>query len=131
MKLGDQTAHRLSFGVSQSRKLRTACAAQGVYTRETENAHNRQYAALYRALCAYLDALAPGVFGQTAIYHACIISKNSQCVWHTDKSNIGHAALTALGAFKGGELLVEDPYSLAHRPPYRLHSPLSNIPHPP
>ena len=127
-KYGDQTAHLLSFGVSQSRKSRTARAAQGVYTRETENAHHRDYTALYRTLCAYLDVLAPGVFGQTAIYHACIISKNSQCVWHTDKSNIGHAALTALGAFKGGELLVEDPSINSPQTPY---SPLSNIPHPP
>ena len=47
-KYGDQTAHLLSFGVSQSRKSRTARASQGVYTRETENAHNRQYAALWR-----------------------------------------------------------------------------------
>ena len=54
-----------------------------------------------------MDALAPGVFGPTAVYHACIVSKNSQCRWHLDKSNIGHTALTALGDFEeGGELLI-------------------------
>ena len=54
-----------------------------------------------------MDALAPGVFGSASTYHACIVSKNSQCRWHLDKSNIGHAAPTALGDFKeGGELLI-------------------------
>ena len=113
-------AHLLSFGISQSRKSRRERAAQGVYTRVTVNANNRKYAALYDALCAYLDALAPGVFGPTAIYHACIISKNSQCKWHRDKSNIGHAALTALGDYQGGALLID-----THTPP------VFNTPHTP
>ena len=117
-KYGPHEARLLSFGVSQSRKSRRARAAQGVYTRATENSHNRQYPELHAALCAYMDALAPGVFGPAAVYHACIVAKNSQCVWHVDKSNIGHASLTALGDFEeGGELLVEMP-----RTTYRLHS---------
>ena len=99
--------HLLSFGVLQLRKSRRVREAQGVPTRETENAHNHRYAELYAALCAYMDALAPGVFGPTAVYYACIVSKNSQCRWHLDKSNIGYAALTALGDFEeGGELLI-------------------------
>ena len=111
-------AHLLSFGISQSRKSRRERAAQGVYTRVTVNANNRKYAALYDALCAYLDALAPGVFGPTAIYHACIISKNSQCKWHRDKSNIGHAALTARQLSRGCP---------PHRVDYTINIPLSDI----
>ena len=100
-------AHLLSFGISQSRKSRRVREVQGLLTRETENAHNHKYPQLYAALCTYMDALAPGTFGPTAVYHACIVSKNSQCRWHLDKSNIGHAALTALGDFEeGGELLI-------------------------
>jgi hypothetical protein len=100
-------AHLLSFGISQSRKSRRVREVQGLPTRETENAHNHRYSQLYAALCTYMDALAPGTFGPTAVYHACIVSKNSQCRWHLDKSNIGHAALTALGDFEeGGELLI-------------------------
>ena len=87
-------------------RVRAAREARGLVTRATVNANNRTYAALYQALRAYLDALAPGLFGPTGTYHACIVSKNSQCVWHCDKSNIGHAALTALGEFEGGELLI-------------------------
>ena len=75
----------------------------------TTNANNSAYSELYACLCAYLDALAPGVFGPTATYHAAIVSKNSQCVWHLDKRNIRHAVLTALGHYKeGAELLVAD-----------------------
>ena len=100
-------AHLLSFGVSQSRKSRRVREAQGMPTRETENTHNHRYPELYTALCAYMDALAPGTFGSASTYHTCIVSKNSQCQWHLDKSNIGYAALTALGDFEeGGELLI-------------------------
>ena len=100
-------AYLLSFGVSQSRKSRRVREMQGLLTRETENAHNHKYTELYAALCAYMDALAPDTFGPASTYHACIVSKNSQCRWHLDKSNIGHAALTALGDFEeGGELLI-------------------------
>jgi hypothetical protein len=105
-KYGPHRARLVSFGISQSRKNRAAREARGLITRATVNANNRTYAALYAALRAYLDALTPGLFGPTGTYHACIISKNSQCVWHCDKSNIGHAALTALGDFEGGELLI-------------------------
>ena len=108
-KYGAHRAHLLSFGISQSRKNRRVRALKGKHTRETANENNRKYVDLYAALCAYLDALAPNLFGPTGVYHACIISKNSQCVWHTDKSNIGHASLTALGEFTGGELLIEIP----------------------
>jgi hypothetical protein len=100
-------AHLLSFGISQSRKSRRVREVQGLLTRETQNAHNHKQSQLSAALCAYPDAMAPGTFGPAAVYHACIVSKNSQCRWHLDKSNIGHAALTALGDFKeGGELLI-------------------------
>ena len=96
----ETTAHLLGFGVSQSRKSRREREAQGIGTRVATNANNTKYAELYACLCTYLDALPPGIFGPTATYHAAIVSKNS---------NIGHAALTALGHHEeGGKLLVAD-----------------------
>ena len=69
------------------------------------------YFLLYKAVRDYINALAPvdNFFGMEhdSLYHACIIAKNSQCVWHVDKNNLGGAVLTTLGDFTGGELLIE------------------------
>ena len=59
------------FGITQSRKSRRERAAQGVYTRVAVNANNTKHEALYDAMCAYLDASAPGMFGPTAGTFAC------------------------------------------------------------
>jgi hypothetical protein len=107
-KYGANTAQFVSFGITASRKCRLARAALGMYTRESQNANNTRYPQLYSAFCEYMNVFAPGKFGQDGVYHACIISKNSQCEWHTDRRNIGHASLSALGTFEGGELLIQD-----------------------
>jgi hypothetical protein len=107
-KYGANTAQFVSFGVTASRKSQTARAALGLYTRESQNANNERYPQLYAAFCEYMGVFAPGRFGDEATYHACIISLNSQCEWHLDKHNIGHASLSALGDFQGGHLLIED-----------------------
>jgi len=69
--------------------------------------------------------LHPNLFGTTSShqFQSCIVAKNSQCEWHTDKYNIGHACFTALGDYTGGELLVEEsPSVLTHwgykKPPF-------------
>ncbi len=110
-KYASNPARLLSFGVSASRQSRAKRAARGLLTRATPNLNNVRYPAVYRALCAYLDALAPGLFAPDGEYHACIVAKDAQCVWHRDKRNIGHAALTALGMFEGGVLLIQTPAS--------------------
>ena len=71
---GSRATGAVSFGVSKSRKSRREREAQGIYTRATTNANKSAYPELYAALRAYLDALAPGVFGPTATYHAAIVS---------------------------------------------------------
>ena len=101
-------AQFVSFGITASRKCRLARAALGMYTRESQNANNTRYPQLYSAFCEYMNVFAPGKFGQDATHHACIISRNSQCEWHRDKHNIGHASLSSLGTFEGGELLIQD-----------------------
>ena len=101
-------AEFISFGVTASRKSQTARAALGLYTRESQNANNERYPQLHAAFCAYMDVFCPGRFGDDGVYHACIISLNSQCEWHQDKHNIGHASLSALGDFQGGHLLIEE-----------------------
>ena len=106
-KYGTHTAHLISFGISQSRKSRKERAGHGVYTRETVNYNNEKYATIYNALCRYMSLFAPGFFGETSVYHACIISKNSIWQWHRDDRNIGHASLTALWDFEGGEFFIE------------------------
>ena len=76
-KYGTHTAHLISFGMSQSRKSRKERAERGLYTRATVNYNNEKYADIYNALCTYMSLFAPDTFGETAVYHACIISKNS------------------------------------------------------
>lgn len=107
-KYGANTAQFVSFGVTASRKSQTARAALGLYTRESQNANNTKFHKLHAAFCEYMDVFCPGRFGDDGVYHACIISLNSQCEWHQDKHNIGHASLSALGDFQGGHLLIEE-----------------------
>ena len=108
-KYGDQRGTFLSFGVSQSRKPRATRRAQGLLTRKSANQNNRKYAEVYAALGRYMDAFAPGVFGTTSAskYQTCIVAKDSRCEWHCDSGNIGPGAITGLGAYTGGALLVE------------------------
>ncbi len=109
-KYGTNDTQVISFGVTASRKSREEREALGMYTRKSYNQNNTKYGKLYHAFNQYINALYPHIFGEVGIYHACIIAKNSQCEWHTDKCNIGHASLTALGSYTaGGELLVEAP----------------------
>ena len=101
-------AEFVSFGVTASRKSQIKRAMLGMYTRESSNYNNTKFAQLYMAFQHYMDVFAPGKFGIDGVYHAAIISKNSQCEWHVDKGNIGHASLSALGSFEGGELMVQN-----------------------
>ncbi len=109
-KYGSNEAHVISFGISASRKSRQVRAEAGITTRKAVNTNNTKYLRLYQTLYAYLEELHPTLFGFRADhkYHACIVAKNSQCEWHTDKHNIGHACFTALGDYKGGEVMIED-----------------------
>lgn len=107
-KYGTNDAHFISLGITASRKNRETRAEQGLLTRKSTNMNNIKYPKLYYAFHQYINELHPNLFGEDAMYHACIIAKNSQCEWHTDKYNIGHAALTCVGDYEGGELLVED-----------------------
>jgi len=109
-KYGTNEAHFLSFGVSASRKSRQVRAEAGITTRKSSNVNNTKYIRIYQTLCSYLECLHPLLFGESADhkFHACIVAKNSQCEWHTDKYNIGHACFTALGDYTGGEVLIED-----------------------
>lgn len=101
-KYGTNKAQFISFGITATRKKR-----EGRATRQASNMNNSKYPQLYAAFCQYMDALAPGMFGPTAQYHACIISKDSQCELHTDQHNIGPATLTTLGDFTGGQFQIE------------------------
>ena len=78
-------------------------------TRQDENANNGSHLRLYGDLLDYMAWFAPNVFSEDpeSMFNSCIIAKDSQCVWHKDTNNIGPAALTTLGNFTGGELLVE------------------------
>lgn len=102
----------MSFGVTASRELQQERMARGVFSKFEKNKNNQIYAVLYKAVREYLNALAPvdNFFGvsENAMYHSCIIAKNSQCVWHTDRLNLGGAVLTTVGDFTGGELLLAE-----------------------
>ncbi len=107
-KYGTNSAQFISLGITASRKSRETRAKEGFITRKSINMNNIKYPKLYYAFHQYINELHPNLFGENAMYHACIIAKNSQCEWHTDKYNIGHAALTCVGDYEGGELLIED-----------------------
>ena len=70
--------------------------------------NNVKYGKVYESFCRYMSVFSPGVFGEYSMYASCIISRNSQCNWHTDTKNIGNAALSTLGEFTGGYLLIQD-----------------------
>ena len=108
-KYGKHRGTFISLGVTQSRKNRAKRAAQGMHTRKNVNQNNVKYERLYSALGAYVNTLTPRFFGTSDAhrYQGCIVAKNSQCEWHTDKGNIGPAVITALGTFTGGKLMVE------------------------
>ena len=107
-KYGTNIAHFISLGITASRKSRKERAEQGLLTRKSVNMNNIKYPKLYYAFSQYINELHPNIFGENAMYHACIIAKNSQCEWHVDKYNIGHASLTCVGDYTGGELMVEE-----------------------
>ena len=115
-KYGSNEAHVISFGISASRKSRQVRAEAGITTRKAVNTNNTKYLRLYQTLYAYLEAMHPTLFGFRADhkYHACIVAKNSQCEWHMDKHNIGHACFTALGDYTGGEVMIEDTTPVTH-----------------
>jgi hypothetical protein len=108
-KYGGHEARVLSFGWIASRGGRAERAARGLRTKREANLNNARFAALYGALLRYAAAAHPGLFGETPRhrYTSCIVAKNSQCEWHRDQRNVGPAAITALGDFAGGRLLVE------------------------
>ena len=108
-KYGAERGRFLSFGLTQSRKSQSTREADGLLTRQDENINNSTHLQLYGDLLDYMAWFAPGVFSEEAdsMFNSCIIAKDSPCVWHRDKNNVGPAALTALGSFTGGELLVE------------------------
>ena len=100
IKYGSNKAYKRSFGKVKSRKKKEA----GNTKAETaiNNAHHNS---LYDHLCQYMEVFAPGMFSTsdpTATYNTLIITKNAQCVWHTDGRNSGPATLMALGDFEGG-----------------------------
>ena len=102
----------ISFGVTVSREGMEERESRGIFSKFEKNNNNQSHFLLYKAVCNYINTLSPvdNFFGmkKDSLYHACIISKNSQCVWHRDKYNLGGAVLTTLGDFRGGELLVRD-----------------------
>ena len=111
-KYGINTAHFVSLGITASRKSQKERAQDGIFTRKSVNINNIKYPKLYFAFHNYINQLHPNIFGDNGKYHACIIAKNSQCEWHKDKGNIGHAALTCIGEYEGGDLLVQDQLSI-------------------
>jgi hypothetical protein len=108
-KYGSERGRFVSFGLTQSRKSQSTREEDGLVTRQDENTNNSTHLHLYGELLDYMAWFAPGVFSEEAdsMFNSCIIAKNSKCMWHLDKNNVGPAALTALGDFTGGELLVE------------------------
>lgn len=113
-KYGFDTGEFLSFGVTASRKSRTLRHEAGLLTRQSENTNNKKHAYLYNCFCKYINAMHPNIFGKSSIYSSCIIAKNSQCLWHRDKHNIGSACLSALGNYTQGDLLLEHKESEHH-----------------
>jgi hypothetical protein len=107
-KYGTNTAHFISLGITASRKSRKARAEHGLLTRKSTNMNNIKYPKLYYTFHQYINELHPKIFSEDGMYHACIIAKNSQCEWHVDKHNIGHASLTCVGDYTGGQLMVEE-----------------------
>lgn len=115
IKYGTNKARLLSFGATASRRSRAARAEQGKLTRRERNCNNtNRHAPLYEATKRYLRLFDERLFGEKeedwprCRFDAFIIAKNSQCVWHHDYTNLGPAAITALGDYDGGgELLVE------------------------
>ena len=111
---GMQTFHPPSLPAGAPTRTPDPCKERAPFACGAQNDDVRAaaYAALYKAVREYLNALAPddNFFGlnERSLYHACIIAKNSQCVWHADKKNLGGAVLTTLGNFTGGELLLAD-----------------------
>ena len=110
-KYGDTRGTFLSFGISKTRQSREKRHSQGLYTRKAHNINNIRHRELYEALCVYINAMVPGCFGvdDGNTYHACIVAKNSQCLMHKDKGNIGPCMITAVGNYEHGELVVERP----------------------
>jgi hypothetical protein len=108
-KYGAERGRFVSFGLTQSRKGQAKRKEDGKLTRQDENANNGAHLHLYGDLLDYMAWFAPNVFSEDpeSMFNSCIIAKDSQCVWHKDTNNIGPAALTTLGDFTGGELLVE------------------------
>ena len=111
IKYGTNAARLLSFGATASRGSRAARADAGKFTRREQNLNNtNRHAPLYEATKRYLRLFDENLYGEwpRCRFDAFIIAKNSQCVWHHDYTNLGPAAITALGDYKdGGELLVE------------------------
>lgn len=108
-KYGKTRGSFIAFGVTKTRKNRKERASKGIYTRKEMNINNTRHAELYNALSTYINTMYPNLFGidDKCMYHACIIAKNSQCIWHVDAGNIGPCVITALGDFEGGELLIK------------------------
>ena len=109
-KYGNNVGQFVSLGITASRKSQMERAEKGVFTRKSINTNNMKFPKLYYVFNRYINELHPNLFGENAMYHACIIAKNSKCEWHTDKHNIGHAALTCVGEYTGGELLIDEPF---------------------
>jgi hypothetical protein len=111
-KYDDNGGRFMSFGATASRELQQEREARGIFSKFEKNKNNQIYAALYKAVREYLNALAPddNFFGlnERSLYQSCVIAKNSQCVWRVDKKSLGGAVLTTLGDFTGGELLLAD-----------------------
>lgn len=108
-KYGDTRGTFISLGVTQSRKPRTLRKSRGLYTRKTHSPNNIKYRLLFQAVSEYVNAMHPHLFGTADHnkFHACIIAKNSRCEWHRDAGNVGPCAITGLGLYEGGDLLVE------------------------
>jgi hypothetical protein len=108
-KYGSKRGTFLAFGVTKSRKNRTLRMEHGMCTRKNINRNNTKYSELYSALSNYVNLLHPNLFGtkDSCEYHACIVAKNSQCEWHVDAGNVGPCVITALGDFRGGDLMVD------------------------
>ena len=89
----DSGGRFISFGVTASRELQKERETKGIFSKFEKNKNNHVYFLLYKAVRDYISALAPfdNFFGMEhdSLYHACIIAKNSQCVWHVDKNNLG------------------------------------------
>ena len=65
---------------------------------------NELYPALHSLLKQYVDYIMQKSVSHT--YSTILLAKNSKCVWHLDKQNVGSSIITALGTYTGGKLLV-------------------------